>query len=96
MKQTIGLSQFCDAFRDMGRSDNFTHAGKCALFDYLEALEDDIGEEIELDVIGLCCEFTEYETEQELLLCYDLESLDEVRDAATVIEFPGGIIVGEF
>jgi hypothetical protein len=33
----------------MGRGDQFSYEGLIALFDYLEMLEDDIGEPIELD-----------------------------------------------
>ncbi len=62
MKQNIGFSQFCDAFRDMGRETQFTYQGKRALFDYLESYEQDTGEEVELDVIALCCEYSEYST----------------------------------
>jgi hypothetical protein len=60
MKQNISFGQFCDAFRDMDRNDNFTYAGKRALFDYLENLEADTGSEVELDVIALCCDYSEY------------------------------------
>jgi hypothetical protein len=59
MKQTIGFCQFCDAFRDADRNENFSYAGKKLLFDYLENFEDETGEEIELDVIALCCDFDE-------------------------------------
>ena len=64
MKQTINVTQFRDAFRNMGRKENFSYAGLNALYDYLTALEDDIGEELELDVIALCCEFSEYDFEE--------------------------------
>jgi len=49
----------------MDRQDQFSYAGKIALFEYLEEEEmensdfERVG--IELDVISLCCEFTEYE-----------------------------------
>lgn len=59
MKTSITFSQFCDAFRDMGRNDNFSYEGKRALFDYLEQYEEQTCEEIELDVIALCCEYNE-------------------------------------
>lgn len=55
----IGFCDFCDAFRDMGRNESFSYEGKRALFDYLEALSEDIGSTIELDVIALCCEYYE-------------------------------------
>lgn len=61
MKQNIGFSKFCDAFSDTYKN-NFTYAGKRALFDYLEQLEEDMGEEIELDTVALCCEYSEYES----------------------------------
>ena len=64
MKQTINEYQFRDAFRDMNRKENFSYAGLSALYDHLTALEDDLGEELELDVIALCCEFSEYTLEE--------------------------------
>ena len=59
MKTTINEYEFKEAFRTI-RPDNFTYAGLSALFEYLEELESDIGEEMELDVIALCCDYTEH------------------------------------
>ena len=59
MYQTVTFEDFRDAFRAYDRMPNFTYDGARILFDYLEALEDDIGEKIELDVIALCCEYAE-------------------------------------
>ena len=61
MKQTINEFDFVQAFKEL-RPDNFSKAGLFALYDYLELLGDDIGEEIELDVIALCCEYAEYDS----------------------------------
>jgi hypothetical protein len=55
----ITREQFFEAFKNYGREDNFSRDGLSALFDYLELLEEDTGD-IELDVIALCCDFTEY------------------------------------
>ena len=60
MKQTINFSQFCDAFHNMSREGDFSYEGKKALFYFLEEMEEDTGEEMEIDVIALCCEFSEY------------------------------------
>ena len=92
MIQRIGFCQFCDAFRDMGRNEQFTYEAKRALFDYLEELGEDIGEEIELDVIALCCEWNE-ETLEDVLHYYDLESLEELEENTTVLELPNGNIL---
>lgn len=59
MKQTVNEFMFMEAFKDMGRSDNFTPEALRALFAFLEEMERDIGEEQELDVIALCCDFSQ-------------------------------------
>ena len=63
MKKTITKSEFIDEFRNSETYKNsFTYDGLSALYDYFERLEEDIGEEIELDIISICCEFSEYES----------------------------------
>jgi hypothetical protein len=64
MKTTVNNSQFHDAFHRAGRGNQFSHEGLNILFGYLEQLEEDIGQEIELDVIGLCCEYSESAPDQ--------------------------------
>lgn len=59
MKTSINFSAFVDAFRSMNRMDNFSREGLESLFDYLEQYEQAGGEEIELDVIALCCDYAE-------------------------------------
>ena len=73
MKSNVTFSDFCDRFRDMGRNDSFTYAGKRALFDYLEELEDGCDTEIELDVVGLDCEYSEHDTALEAAIEYGYE-----------------------
>ena len=97
MKRNIGFGEFTDAFLKMGRKDNFSYHGLMAIFEYLEQYEKDCGEEIELDVIAICCEYTEYENLQEIMDVYDqIESLEDLRDYTQVIEFDGGIIIQDF
>ncbi len=84
MKQTVNFSEFCDAFEL--RKDNFTYEGKRALFDYLEEYGESTEEEVELDVIALCCEFTEYENLIKLQEDYtDIKSMEDLEDHTTVI-----------
>lgn len=82
MKQTIGKNQFLEAFRVMGRQDQFSRPALEALFDALEQMEQDIGKELELDVIGLCCDFTEYKNPQEAAAEYgeDIQDRDEALE----------------
>lgn len=59
MKHTINRSQFHDAFRQSGLGDRFSHKALDALFSYFEDLEELTEEEMELDVLGICCEYSE-------------------------------------
>lgn len=79
MKQTIGLSQFTDAFMSI-RPKNFTYEGLEVLFRGLEEFEQDTNEEMELDVIELCCDYVEMHY-TEILRQYDID-YDDVEDDA--------------
>ena len=75
MKLTIeNASQFRDEFRQCGRADQFSYEALGLLFDYLE----DIDPDYDLDVIALCCEYSEDSVEQ-IADWYGLEfsSVDE-------------------
>ena len=61
MKTTVTEHDFVEAFKRMGRGGQFSRDALLTIFEYLEELEDSTGEELELDVIGICCDFTEYE-----------------------------------
>lgn len=67
--------------------DNFSHQGKKALFEYLQEYEHDTGEQLEFDYISLCCDYSEYETEQDLLQEYSSKSLESLREETKIIEF---------
>ena len=85
MKQSVSFYDFERAFAKIWPN-NFTRAGLKALFNYLEAFEEEIGEEIELDVIALCCDFVEYENIGEFNRDYgtDYESRDEICETIVI------------
>ena len=64
MKQTVSEYDFTEAFRLAGRKDQFSYEGLQLLFNYLEEMEEGMDEEIELDVIALCCEYYESSWEE--------------------------------
>ena len=68
MYQTINQYDFIRAFEDI-RPENFSRRALQELFAHLEELELDLGEQVELDPIALCCNWAEY-TEEELLQEY--------------------------
>ena len=58
MKQTVNFCDFQDAFRQI-RPNHFSYEGIKDLFNWIKQMEEDTGEEQELDVIALCCDFIE-------------------------------------
>ena len=58
MKTTVTFYDFKREFEAI-RPNNFTDEGLIVLWDYLEEYEDSTGEEIDLDVIALCCDYCE-------------------------------------
>jgi hypothetical protein len=92
MFKTISQSDFCESFKTMGRKNNFSRAGLEALFDYLENIEEETGEKIELDVICLCCEYSEYDNIEEFQDYYGkdrYETMSDIENATTVIKIDG-------
>lgn len=59
MKQSITESGFRGAFRDYGRNDQFSYEALGLLYEFFGQLDEDCGTETELDVIAICCEFSE-------------------------------------
>lgn len=54
-------------FEDYGRGEQFSPYGFKALFEYLEQYEEETGENLTVDPVGLSCDFTEYESAREAL-----------------------------
>jgi hypothetical protein len=81
MKTTVSRYDFERAFVDADRKENFSYEGLRALFDYLEDYEEQTGEELELDVIALCCDYSE-DTVADIARNYsiDLSHLDPEDD----------------
>ena len=71
----------------MGRENNFSWEGLALLFEYLESIEEDTGEEMELDVIALCCDYTEYQSIEEFQREYgdEYEAIEDIEQQTTVI-----------
>jgi|SRR5210317_391666 hypothetical protein len=100
MIKTITEWDFVNSFDEMNRSENFSVEGRKALFELLEEVNPDF----ELDVIAICCEFSEYEDLNELKQEYshllegeEFEDDDEVLDffmgETTLIQLKGGGII---
>ena len=97
--QTVNQYDFRQAFAEYNRADNFSYKGLTALFEWLEHYAYDTNTPYELDVIALCCEFTEYKDLAEVKANYsstELDNIDDLQDHTFVIEFDGGLIIQDF
>jgi hypothetical protein len=90
MYTQVTRDDFHRAFRAT-RPDNFSYDGLDCLFDMVSSWEEESGEQVELDVIALCVEFTEYSSWGEIVGDYGA-SEDEMKDGSYYAEFNGGII----
>lgn len=76
-------SMFESRFKDYNRLNNFPK-GLRDLWDHLQGLAADTGEPMELDVIALCCEYSE-DSIANVLREHDLETIEDLEQATTVI-----------
>ena len=86
MKQTIDVFQFRNQFMKC-RPDNFSYPGLLALWEYFEEYEDSTGEEIDLDVIAICCEYSEYKDLKEFQAYYgeEYETREDIEEQTFLI-----------
>lgn len=96
MIQQIYESEFINTLANDEYS-SFTYNGASALYEYLTDLEDDLDQQIEFDQVAIRCDYSEYKTLDEILNQYDnINTLDDLRDNTTVIEFDEGFIIQNF
>lgn len=102
MYQTVSFYDFQRAFSEHERSDSFSYSGLEALFNHFEEMEEDTGEQIELDVISICCDFSEYDSALEAVQEYqgeledkesEEEALDWLNEHTFVLECDNGHVV---
>ena len=97
MYKTITTTDFVQAFRDVGREDQFSYDALKALFEYYDE------ENIELDVIAICCEWSEYsedELQEQFEYLGDFDTIDELLDELDsqtfVLRLSDGYLVQDF
>jgi len=103
MKITLSQSDIADALRTDSNA-RWSYSGACALAEYLDDMDEETGEETELDIVAIRCDFTEYSSALEAAKDHDYKTdededeqeekaLEWLQDKTTVIEFKGGVII---
>ena len=59
--ETLTQSQFTDALKGDEYA-SWSYGATVALYEYLSDLSDDCGQDIELDIVAIRCEYSEYDT----------------------------------
>ena len=109
MKKTINFYDFEQAFAAAGRAEQFSREALKAIFEMMLSIEDDCGEELELDVIAICCDWSE-DSVEEIAENYGIDItgyvsseekseavLDYLQDNTTAVQlFNGGIVYVSF
>ena len=105
MKTIVSEYQFVDSFRACGRETQFSVPARRAMFEYFERLEEDSDTEIQLDPIGICCEFAEYPSALAAAETYGFKdgidskeesALEWLQNRTQVNEFDGGLVIQQF
>lgn len=104
MKTTLHFQDFLKGFEEL-RPENFSRSGLRALFNHLEEVEENTGEEIEFDVTALCGDYSEYDSAMEAAedFGWDPLEIDEfdreerakswLQYKTTVIDVDGGGVI---
>lgn len=93
IKETLSEDSFINRFLEI-RKDNFSVKALRELYHYYDDMSEGIGNDIEFDPIAICCEWTEYDTEQECLDDYShCEDIEEIRTSTVVLPVYGDSIL---
>ena len=97
--QEITKSQFRDEFNQI-RPNNFSYDGLSALYDWIIDISEQADlKPIKLDVIAICCEYSQYESLEEFNKDYgrDYKNIEQIDSITTLIPIDSErFIIGNF
>ena len=94
--QTLCASDLYNLACNMARGKEFGYDGWLAIGDYLENLSDDTGENYEVDIVGICCDYSMAESVDEFFNEYgkyssidpeEWEEMDEEEKLEAIEEY---------
>ena len=87
MKQTMNEFDFKNEFKKI-RPNNFSYDGLTVLYDHLIQYEENTDQELEFDPIAYCCEYTEFDSFEDVKKNYDVEDLEHLEQNTIVLKIP--------
>lgn len=90
----VDFVKFVEEFRKFGRDSQFSKTGLELLYNELTQIEEETGHRIELDVIALCCDWSETTTES----CFEDTgyTVGELEEYTTVLQKDDVIVYFNF
>lgn len=85
--KTFTESDFIREFEQSSRANQFSYEALVELYAYLNEFD------FEMDVIAICCDFTEYETIDDLLNDYSDATLSDIQDNTWCVELDNGAVL---
>ena len=82
---SLSKSEFIHAFKSSSRKDQFSYEALEHIFDYLESYSEDTGENLELDIVGICCDWSEMSW-QDIAMSYGVDLSSCVDDDERIAE----------
>jgi hypothetical protein len=70
------------------RPENFSYEGLTVLYDHLIQFEEDTDQELEFDPVAFCCEYTEFDSFEDVKKNYDVEDLEHLEQNTIVLKIP--------
>ena len=91
MNKTIDFYEFRNSFEEL-RPNNFSYEGLRVLWEYFEEYEESTGTQIELDIIAICCDYTESTIEEVsrdyFLNDYGFNIIERLQQQTIVLPIP--------
>ena len=79
--------EFKNYFTASQYKNNYSMEGLYTLYNYLNDLSEDIGEDIEFDIVAIACEYDEYESLEDALEEYeDINTYDELEEHTIILD----------
>ena len=90
---TLSKDNFIKRFLEI-RPNNFSVYALTALFEELEEISEGTGESIEFDPISICCDYTEYDSFEDIQEDYPgIKDLEHLMDNTTVLQCSNSALV---
>jgi hypothetical protein len=74
---------------------NFSYKGAKVVQEFMENLSEETGKDIEFDPIAWCCEFSEYDSMEEIKRDYNIKTMEELENNTMVLS-DNPIVIQEF